>query len=148
MPRGGSSIGFVTEKEAPITVSIKSLGPAVLELDVHGKLEARDYDKFKPMAEERIREHGKVDLVVHVSSLSGWTPSAFWEDLKFDVAHYRDVSRLALIGEDDDKRWMATLSKPFTAAEVKYFPEREITEARRWVLQASEGNAPLASARG
>ena len=65
--------------------------------------------------------------------MEGWTPAALWEDLKFDVKHYRDVSRFALVGEDWTKNWLATVSEPFTAAEIRYFIERDIEGARDWV---------------
>jgi hypothetical protein len=63
-----------------------------------------------------------------------------WEDLKFDVKHYRDVSRLALVSEDSSKQWMATLSKPFTGAEVRFFGSDQVNAAREWV-QATPGSA-------
>ena len=117
-----------------MTVAISNLGSAALELDVHGKLDDDEYRKFSAVAEEHIREHGKINLLVNVEDLDGWTPGAFWQDLKFDSKHYSDVSRLAIVGgEENEREWMATLSRPFTSAEVEFFPATRIKDARAWV---------------
>lgn len=118
-----------------MTMAITSIGNNGLELNVRGKLEEEDYRTFRPLAEERIRDFGSVNLLVRVSDFQGWTPSAMWEDLKFDVAHYSDVSRLALVGDEPSTKWMAWVSKPFTQAEVEHFPEARIEDARSWIRQ-------------
>ena len=118
-----------------MTISTKSIGEKGLELNVSGKLEEQDYRIFRPLAEERIREHGSVSLLVHVTDFKGWTPAGMWEDLKFDVSHYSDVSRLALVGDDSSTAWMARLARPFTRAEVEHFPEARLDEARSWIQQ-------------
>jgi hypothetical protein len=110
------------------------LGPAALEVIVEGKLEKTDYDTFIPEVEQKIREHGKVGLLLNVSAFRGWSAVALWEDLKFDMKHYRDVSRLALVADNPDKEWLATLARPFTAAEVRFFPIAAHETAREWVL--------------
>jgi hypothetical protein len=124
-------------KEDNMTMSITSIGDQGLELNVQGKLEDSDYRTFRPLAEDRIREHGSVSLLVRISDFEGWTPSAMWEDLKFDVSHYSDVSRLALVGDEPATRWMARLSKPFTRAEVEHFPKEKLEAARTWVRQSA-----------
>ena len=116
---------------------IKSLGADTLELDIQGVLKDEDYEQFVPRVETRIEEHGKVNLLVRISHLRGWMPHALWEDLKFDVKHYNDVGRLALVGDSTSDKWMAKLSKPFTGAEVKYFEQGDIEAARQWATGAA-----------
>jgi len=116
-----------------MTITIDALGANALELTVHGTVHKKDYEQFRPHVEGRMEKFGKTNLLVHVANLSGFTPAALWEDLKFDVAHFNDVERLAIVGEDTSQEWMATLAKPFTTAEVKYFQQAELDSARRWV---------------
>lgn len=116
-----------------MALTISQLGDAALELNVFGKLQKEDYEAFVPKAESRIAKQGKLDLLINVSRLEGWTPSALWEDLKWDAKHYSDVTRLAIVSDDSDKEWMATLSKPFTGAEVEHYPATQLDKARRWV---------------
>ncbi len=121
-----------------MSFAVMEIGPSALEVIVQGKLEKSDYRKFIPEVEKRIREHGKVSLLLNVSHFHGWSPAALWEDLKFDARHYNDVARLALVARNPDKKWMATLSRPFTAADVKFFPEDAHETAREWVLNSTE----------
>ena len=114
-------------------INISDLGSNALELVVHGKLEKRDYEAFVPRAEARMAQSGKIGLLIHVTELQGATPGALVEDLKFDAKHYNHVSRIALVGPDDAKRFLAPLSKPFTAASVEYFHVDQLGTARAWV---------------
>lgn len=75
-------------------------------------------------------------MLVQLTEPQGWTPKALWEDLKFDVKHYSDVDRLAVVGDDASESWMANIAKPFTAADVRFFPKQELDRARGWVLQS------------
>jgi len=45
---------------------------------------------------------------------------ALWEDVKFDLKHFADLERLAMVG---DKKWqhgMAMFCTPFTQATIRY----------------------------
>lgn len=117
-----------------MTLAVTDLGPGALELSVHGKLRKDDYKVLGRRAEDSIEEYGAVNLLVRLADLEGVTPAALWEDLKFDVGHYADVPRLAIVAEETSgKRWMATVAKPFTRAEVAFYPETELESAREWV---------------
>lgn len=115
-------------------VTLMEISPTTYEMIVQGTLEKSDYQMFIPAIEKTIDEHGEVNLLLNISHFHGWSPAALWEDLKFDVKHYNHVSRLALVSEDSDKEWMATLSKPFTSAKVRFFTEEAHETARQWVL--------------
>ena len=118
-----------------MTVSIETLGARGLELDIEDKLEKDDYLDFTPIAEAKIAEYGDINLLIRLSDFSGWSPAALWEDLKFDVRHYGDVDRLALVSESEKDDWMATVSKPFTRATVKHFVMDDLDRARRWIRE-------------
>ena len=104
-----------------------------IEVELSGKLTKDDYDIFVPAVEADIKEQGKVRLMVVMRDFHGWTMEAMWEDTKFDWKHFRDIEKLALVG---DKKWeqgMATFCKPFTGATVKYFDVSELDAARSWI---------------
>ena len=66
-----------------MTVEIKPLAPDALEVSVKDVLTTQDYATFVPIAEERIREYGHVNFLIHLDELRGASPPALW-DLKFD----------------------------------------------------------------
>lgn len=121
-----------------MAITIFELAPDALEVIIAGKMEVSDYDMFIPAVEKRIDECGEVKLLLNITSFEGWSPAAAWEDLKFDFKHYNDVSRLALLAENPNKEWLATISSPFTGAEVKFFTLDAHETARRWTINADQ----------
>jgi len=105
----------------------------ILDVNVSGKLEKEDYEFFVPEAEKRISEHGKIRFVFETTDFHGWEPSALWEDIKFDVKHFNDVEKVAVVGEKKWEKGMATFCKPFTSARVRFFEKDRADEAREWV---------------
>lgn len=109
----------------------------LLEVHLTGKLAREDYEELVPAVERLVTQHGKIDLLVAMHDFHGWTAGALWEDTKFAVHHYRDVKRLALVGETKWQAGMATFCKPFTTAKVRYFESSEAVAARGWLAESS-----------
>jgi hypothetical protein len=105
----------------------------VLDVSVTGRLTRDDYEHFAPAVDRLIHEHGKVRIVFDMHGFHGWTPGALWEDIKFDARHFRDIERLAFIGERKWEAGMAAFCKPFTSAAIRYFDREQADEARQWV---------------
>lgn len=119
-----------------MSVEVKDLdGDQFLEIHLTGKLVKEDYETLVPAVERLTREQGKIDMLVVMHDFHGWTAGALWEDTKFAMHHFRDVGRLAMIGETNWQAGMATFCKPFTAAKVRYFDSREATAAREWLAE-------------
>lgn len=107
----------------------------VIEVVLTGKLSKEAYQEFVPLTEERIKQYGKVRLLVVMHDFHGWEAGALWEDLKFDLKHFNDLERLALVGESKWEKGMAAFCKPFTTAKIKYFDIAEIAGAREWIQE-------------
>jgi hypothetical protein len=85
-------------------------------------------------------------LLVILEDFNGWTAGALWEYIKFDIKHFRDIERIAIVGE---KRWheaMALFCKPFTTAAVKYFHQFELSDAPEWLQKESQPADPTGRA--
>lgn len=108
-------------------------GGKILVIALSGKLAKEDYAHFAPEVERLVREHGRLRLLVKMHDFHGWTAGALWEDIKFDWKHFRDIERLALVGERAWERGMATFCKPFTTAKVRYFDIGEAAAADAWI---------------
>ena len=104
-----------------------------IEIEMSGKLVKEDYERFVPAMERLLETRGKLRVLVVMRNFQGWTAGALWEDLKFDVKHFRDVTRLAFVGGKKWEEGMARFSIPFTTAEVRYFDESRISDAREWL---------------
>lgn len=107
----------------------------LLEVELSGKLTKELYEELEPVVVDQIKLAGKLRLFVIMKDFEGWTCGALWEDTKFDIKHWRDFEKLAIVG---DKKWeqgMATFCKPFTTAKIQYFDILKIEEARAWIRE-------------
>ena len=107
----------------------------LLHVKVTGKLTKEAYEAFAPAVEEQIREHGKIRILFEMHDFHGWTAGGVWEDLKFDFKHWKDIERLAIVGESKWEAGMAVFCKPFTLAKIKYFDHALIADAEKWVAE-------------
>jgi len=103
-----------------------------IEIQITGKLTAEDYEEFIPELESLMKE-GKNRLLLELNDFHGWTAGALWEDTKFSFKHFRDLERIAIVGDKKWEKGMAAFSKPFTAATIHYFDTTSLNEARNWI---------------
>ena len=108
----------------------------VLTIQAHGKLTKADYVYFAPEFERLVQLNGKLRVYFNLHDFHGWETGALWEGIKFDVKHFADIERLAMVG---DKKWehgMAAFCQPFTRAKIRYFDQAQASEARTWLEEA------------
>jgi hypothetical protein len=105
----------------------------VLEVRVTGKLTKESYQKFVPAVDAQIKEYGKLRILFVMEDFHGWTAGAMWEDLKFDLKHWKDIERLAIVGDKKWEKGMALFCKPFTKATIRYFDAADLDDAREWL---------------
>lgn len=126
----------MTVKAHDVTVRTWAEGK-VIEVNVSGKLMEEDCDVFVPVIDAGVEKFGQVRLLFNCVGFEGWTLGGLLEDAKFGLHHYNAIFRLAIVG---DRRWekaMATLCKPFTAADVNYYDFTEIETARAWLREGT-----------
>jgi hypothetical protein len=123
--------------ERNMAVELKEMAAGkVLDVHVSGKLVKDDYKQLVPEAERLIKEHGKIRVLLEMKDFHGWDASGLWEDIKFDLKHFSDVERVAMVGEKKWQKGMSQFCRPFTTAKVRYFDQTALDEARQWVEAA------------
>ena len=74
------------------------------------------------LIEEKLKQEDKLRVYAEVENWSGMTVSAFVEDLKLSLKHFRDFEKEAIVS---DSKWIKNLSKIsnslFSSIEVKHF---------------------------
>ena len=105
---------------------------------ISGKLTAEDYEKFVPEVEKQIKEFGQLRLLVELHDFHGWTLAAVWDDISFDMKHWNDIKRLAIVGDSKWEEGMSVFCKPFTGAKVKYFDHTKLEEAKKWLVHEED----------
>jgi len=118
-------------------------GGKTLVIHLGGKLVKADYPDFVAKFEQLFRQHGRLRVLFDMTGFHGWDVGAAWEDIKFDIKHYADIERLAMVG---DKKWqhgMAMFFKPFTKATTRYFDHADAAEARMWLDESVVTSADM-----
>jgi len=116
----------------PIQFKEENSGKVLL---VHAidKLTKADYEFFLTEIDRLVQLYGALHVLIDVTALQGWEIDALWEDIKFDVAHFADIERLAIVGDNQWQKVLTLFAKPFTKATIHYFNQSDTTEARRWL---------------
>jgi len=119
----------------PITLEEKEQGK-LLDVHVSGRLARHDYQQFVPEVDRLIKLHGKIRVLLEMDNFHGWSPGGLWEDIKFDVRHFSDIERVAMVGENGWQKGMSQFCRPFTRAKIRYFDHNELEQAREWAQAA------------
>ncbi len=120
-----------------MAVELKEIADGkVLDIHVSGKLVKDDYKHLVPEAERLIKQHGKIRILLEMKDFHGWDAGALWEDIKYDLKHFSDIERVAMVGEKKWQKGMSWFCRPFTTAKVRYFDQSALDEAREWAEAA------------
>ncbi len=117
--------------------TIENISGNILEIEVSGKFVASDFQGLESTFQRLMNQHGKIRILFKMRDFHGWEPVAFWDEVKFDLKHFGDIERLAMVG---DKRWekfLVVFGRPFTSAEMRYFDSSALAEARAWIERGS-----------
>ena len=119
-----------------LEVMPESEGP-LLWLRARERLTVQDYrEVFVPRLRMVIREHGKVRLLFHLDpDFRGWTPGAWWEDVKLDLKHRGDFEKVALAGASFWADALLKLFARFMTGEVRTFLREYLAEAWIWIQE-------------
>ncbi|HBE91967.1 MAG TPA: STAS/SEC14 domain-containing protein [Gammaproteobacteria bacterium] len=103
-------------------------------VSVMGELMLDDFREFESVVVSELEEHERVDVLMDLSNMTGFSIDAAWEDLKFSREHDKDFRRIAVITSDQWISWLVWLNGAFSGAQVQTFPERE--DAEHWLATA------------
>ena len=98
---------------------------------IFGTFEVVDFKRFETEVEQQLRARGKIDLLMDLTEMMGYTLDAVIEDIRFSREHARDVGRIALLSEKELVVWTALLSRLFVTAEIRVFDDEAM--AREWL---------------
>jgi len=114
-------------------VAERTRAPNVIELRLSGKLNRHDTRDLVPRFERVFESYGSVRVLVDMAELRAWIPGILWDDLPVEALRYPHLERIAFVGDQKWQEAMATFSRPFSGARVRYFDSGEIEAARAWI---------------
>ena len=101
-------------------------------------LNSTDIKKITAELEGSISVNGKIRVLIDLQAFPYENLGAFWEDLKFDVKHGRDIERLALVGGGKIEKWSVRIFGTFTFTECRFFSEGDVEKAWNWLVAEKE----------
>lgn len=103
-------------------------------VEVGGTVRTEDYEKLKPVLSNAIEAHGTINLVVYVKDFEGLEGmDVLREDLKLAFNEYKDIAKVAIVGDDRWQEWTAKLLGALTlGTQERYFEIEQMDEAWTW----------------
>lgn len=103
----------------------------VVSIQVFGEFTLADYREFEELVNYKIMFEGKVNLLIDLRQMAGFTVDVAVEEIRFSREHPRDFGRVAILSDDQWVTWSAWLTQLFVDAEIEMFADD--SEARQWV---------------
>ena len=116
-------------------IQLEENGNKIVTLIFREKLTKDDYELFVPQLENLMEKEDTIRILVEFQDFQGWTLGALWEDTKFGTKHFNDIDRLAIVGDRQWEKFLASFIKPFTTATVRYFDSLEKEAAKQWLKE-------------
>lgn len=104
----------------------------VLDAAVFGEFTLADYGNFEAAVTAALHATGeRVDLILDLRDMTGFTVDVAWEEIRFSRSHPRDFGRIAVITTSLWVSWSAWISRLFVDAAFHVFDDYE--SAEMWI---------------
>jgi hypothetical protein len=105
----------------------------LVTVTVLGEFVLADYKEFEDMVRSTQVAGGKVNLLLDLRQMAGFTVDVAWEDIKYTRSHPNDFDKIAVVTDSQWVIWSAWLSQMFINADLQVFDDGD--EALGWVEQ-------------
>ena len=101
----------------------------LLKANVYAELTLADYRELELAMVNKLKAQRKLNLLLDLRNMAGFTLDVVWEDIKFTRSHPHDFARIAVIADDQWTPWLSWLGTAFTDADTKIFSDPAAAEA-------------------
>lgn len=116
---------------------IEGLPSDVLAIEATGKITHEDYVHTLIPSAEAILARGPLKVLFVIGKeVTGFELEAMWDDARFGLTHWRDVTRVAVVTDHVWIRAMTGAFAPFMPAEVRLFRLSDLPAAKQWIVGA------------
>lgn len=114
---------------------------------VFGEFELTDYRDFERAVVNALERSGeRVDLILDLRDMTGFTVDVAWEEIRFSRSHPRDFRKIAVVTESVWIGWSAWISRLFVEAAFQVFEDFDTAAA--WINEDRPAAIPLADNSG
>lgn len=110
----------------------------LVEVTVSSKLTKEAYQAIIQSAKASINKNGKIRVLLLTLGFNGWNAGAQWGDIECEIDVLSHTERLAIVGETKWETQSFSFCRPFTAAQIQYFEQRDLEKAREWIRSSMD----------
>lgn len=101
---------------------------------VGGELSLADYRQLEEALRHGFRFGGKINLIIDLRDMLGYSIDVAWEDLRFARAYNEDFGRIAIVTRSQWITWSALFFALFSHNDIRIFEDNASAES--WLLEA------------
>lgn len=109
---------------------------AVIGVEVYGKIDAAEENKWIMVFDELIEQHGAINILILLDGKISYGVDAAYEDLKWTFRNLKHMNKLAIVSESHVLSWLVAADSPFgklAGISEKHFESRRLQDAWRWI---------------
>ena len=114
---------------------LNKIGDGAVGYRITKPLSPQEAKQITDELEGLIATHGRIKVLIDLQSFPYENLHGLWEDLKFDVKHFRDLERFALVGGGAIEKWSTRIFALLTLTKCRCFKEGEIEAAWTWLAE-------------
>lgn len=108
----------------------------LVELTVVGTLKVEGFKELAEKADEIIKEHGTVRVLIDATGFDGWDNlEAAKKHFGFVKTHHEKVERLGIIAGHMWQHWLAAMAQIFVHPKLRVFDKDQVEEAKKWIKE-------------
>lgn len=106
-------------------------------LQLTGLVSGDEFDRsYRDEIRQRIARNGYFNMLVHYDRyFKGWEPDAADKNLKAIIELGPKAGKLAYVNPQPNKIMLMKLTQPIVSGEIRYFDEKELDQALKWVKE-------------
>jgi hypothetical protein len=112
-------------------------GFLVLQVKIHGRLTAQDYSILVSNLDNP-KEKQKIRIFVELTDFDGWTAGAMWHNTEFATKRFKNIERVAVVGDKYRAKGAFLFCKPFLGATIRYYDVDNLADSKEWIRQGYE----------
>jgi hypothetical protein len=103
----------------------------LVNVAVLGQFTLADFKQLEEHVLYKIKFQGRVNLLLDLRDMTGFTVDVAWEEITFSHQHQYDFWKIAVVTDNQWLAWTAWLSSAFVDAGIEVFEDYD--QAKDWV---------------
>lgn len=101
----------------------------LLKVHIYSDMTLDDFREFEQAVIDELKQYEHVNILLDLSSMTGFSVDVALEDLRFSKQHAHDYEKIAVVTDSQWLTWVSWLAAAFVSAEVRKFDDPESAAA-------------------